>query len=181
MSKLEILPGHTYDVVSPQELDAHFHQVNARLDEMVREVVRGVKVIRFRSNKINVAVNATSFVCPSIVAPQSGFVWSIAHVVLASTAVPHNAMFARSPDPTVAGFSAFDINIPESLNILLDTFNTTSRGTFSALTYSKGAMIFQAGEFPMVVGTGSGTSATTMQMQGTAYEVPAEMVGKLIL
>lgn len=177
MGTLEILPGRTYSVASTEELAAHFAEVNQKLQHMVREAVVGVKPIRFKSSPLTLA-GAGGY---RLVAngPNSGFVWMVMRVSSQDTAQTASRYVARVHDIS-------DLAIPPTANTLdptevssIITAISGGGGAASSVTFSKGQFLLNAGEAPALFGWT--TAATTVQFNGDAIEVPAEMVGKILM
>ena len=177
MGTLEILPGRTYSVASTEELAAHFAEVNQKLQHMMREAVVGVKPIRIKSQVLNLgAPGGYKLAAPG---PNSGFVWMVMRISSQDTAQTASRYVARVHDIA-------DIAIPPTANTL-DQTNVASiitaisggGGAASSVTFSKGQFLLNAGEVPAVFGWT--TAATSVSFNGDAIEVPAEMVGKLLM
>lgn len=177
MGTLEILPGRTYSVASTEELAAHFAEVNQKLEHMIREAVVGVKPIRFKSNPLTLAGVGGYRLAAN--GPNSGFVWMVMRFSSQDTAQTASRYIARVHDIS-------DLAIPPSATTLdpsevasiIDVVSGAG-GASSSVHFSKGQFLLNAGEAPALFGWA--TAATTVQFNGDAIEVPAEMVGKLLM
>lgn len=178
MSTLEILPGRTYSVASTEELAAHFAEVNQKFEHLIKEAYSGVKPIRFASSTIQLP-GAGAYKLASRQGPQQGFVWMVMRLSSQDTAQSASRFIARVHDiadlALMPAANIFDVSQVD------DVIHAISGGggAASAITFSKGQFVLQAGEFPAVFGWT--TAATQVAFNGDAIEVPAEMVGKLLM
>ena len=178
MGTLEILPGRTYDVATSEELAEHFRAVNQKFEHLIKEAYVGVKPIRFSSSTINVPAPG-AYKLASRQGPQQGFVWMVMRISSQDTAQTASRFVARVHDiadlalmPTAATFDVSQVD---------DVVHAISGGggAASAITFSKGQFLLMSGEFPAIFGWT--TAATQVAFNGDAIEVPAEMVGKLMM
>lgn len=178
MGQLEILPGRIYSVASTEELAAHFAEVNQKLEYIVKEAVAGVKPIRFGSGVVNLSgAGAYKLITP--LGPRQGFVWMVMRVSAQDTAAVASRFIARVHDiadlALMPSASTFD---PSQAADIIQTISAAGGGATCA-TFSKGQFILNSGEFPAVFGWA--TAGTQVAFNGDAIEVPAEMVGKLLM
>lgn len=179
--RVDMVPGSSYDLVSSEEMRGHVQSISARMQEFVRAESVGIKPIRFASSRQDVAQNAAYKLTVNN-APQAGYIWSIMYVYLACRNSPGCGYLGRAADPASVPLpsAAFKPD-NDSLPFLVDTFNFTSTNSAQALAYGRGQMLVYQGEYLFAVGTGNTLVTGTYQLNGLAIEVPAEMVGKLIV
>lgn len=177
MSRVAILPGHEYDLPNTQEVEGHFRNVNHRLDQILETAIRGVKPIRFSSAPL--IGQANGFVLPTVQTPKSGYVWAVTRVEFITTdsqATP-TAYLLRTPSPQDVPVEASGGNISnETMRYVVDQFSTQGN---AALHYSRGQLLLNAGEY--LAALGFATVALSAMLTGEAIEVPAEMIGKLLI
>jgi len=142
----------------------------------IEVAVQGVKPVRFRS--LPVKATGTPFAVVTASTPESGYVWSVLSL-RGSIATAGNAStnWYRTSDPSVFGPGVNLTN--ETLPNFFDRVQNASANT--DFIYTKGELILNTGEYIVGVFFGAGVTNAWISITGEAIEVPAEMVGKLLL
>lgn len=172
-----LVPGAELDMVTPADLDERFERIDRRFDALIRDELRGVKPIRSRGSfsYLGAVSENYSIVIPG---PNSGYIWSVMYLAFNwSASTLNSAYFARTTSPQNFGNTDFD---PNQLRDMLG-FNVVnaSERSFSQ-TFSRGQLLLNSDESLVAFGT-TGAAAVAMAMTIDAIEVPAEMVGKLVI
>lgn len=175
MSTVTILPGESFDVVSHSELRHEIQALERRMDGYIRDVYRGVKPIRMRPI-INMPANTTGFIDAG--GPRSGFYWTISlisYVVSAITGSSQNAYLYRTTDwSNATPFLAAGSN-----SIGLGYIGTAaSKG--APQTFGNGGILLHPDEH-LVAYCPQQSTQQQAELIIDAIEVPAEMVGKILI
>lgn len=162
MAKVQILPGHEYDIVSPAELHHAFQREQERMDAFMRDSVRGIKPLRLQPQYQEVAAGAFSGV---IMGPASGYAWVVKRL-------------------TTYGIAAADVNTAV-INLYFGAEATDSLFIDqlipnAAWKGSADCLVVNSGEDLFILGTGV-PSTSQVLVTGFAVEVPSEMIGKVLM
>ena len=177
--RVDMVPGHSYDLVSSEEMHGHMAGITAKMQEFIRQEVLGVKPVRFQSNVL-VPGAAPAYVTADA-SPQQGYIWSVTSLLLATNAnATINATWFRTQDPGNLAPLVGGQPDPSTLRYLIDKqFSTT---LLAMQKYGTGQLLVQPGEQIVCGVSGAGVVAgINFQVLGQAIEVPAEMIGKLLL
>lgn len=160
MAKMILTPGGELDLVTPADLQNHLDKQTRAIHQTIREEIRGVKHMRFRGQG-NLSA-ATSTVV--IDGPQGGYAWSIRRIsILGATSQPVN--FFRTTD----GVSSQNWNFVAEFLTIPDI-----------QIFSSNSCILLPDESMLFTPQGA-TPPGQVWIGGEAVEVPAEMLGKLLL
>ena len=165
MAKVKLDIGATIDTLSKSELDDSLAKYRQQADAYSQGAMRGFKYIRmgrlYATPTTGTVVIGTGY--PNM-APDSGYVWSV-----------------RRLSATGLGTG----NAPDILNIYRNETNTDPvwqlNGNNWCYTFGKSEFLLLSGEFLMAKSLGSMTSTSQITLSADVVEVPAEMIGKLIV
>jgi hypothetical protein len=161
MGKVELRAGATLDLLNQGELRDALS--DARAQEFER--LRGIKKIRLPLVSGTPANSAVAFGGHTggglLAMPQSGFKWAIVHLVI-------NGMTASSSAPDV-------INIQLQGQTIWQL-----NGNQFAQIFPVGAVVLDQGETLNYKSVGTFAATGTITATGSAWEVPGELIGKLI-
>lgn len=170
--KTLIQPGASIDAVSPAELTQFGKELEARYNMMVREQLRGEKLMRL-PNVYATATGASTLlgeagdVTPG---PESGYVWRICRLTVASNGAD-NAKFGTPGSQVFLYISsdgtATQRNLVDSTLQVGAAYYPSSRGLY-----------LMPGESLLAVVTSVASNVYTLT--GQVASVPAERMGKLI-
>lgn len=161
MTKVAILPGHEYDLVSPEELAAHTQKITHLFEEQQRAALRGIKAIRIQPLYMNVAGGNFQGILNG---PRAGFAWVVRRI-------------------SVYGIAATDVS-GAVINMFMGdsaraAFFIDSIRANTAWIGSSECLILNGLDNLFIIGSGAATS-TQIVASGSVIETPAEMVGKLL-
>lgn len=166
--RVDMVPGQSYDLVSNQEMHGHISALNNRMQEFIRQEYVGVKPIRFSSGLKPYAINTQVILSTS--GPNAGYIWAIQRVnIYADSGGTTSCVLYRTSDPTSL------LPFPNGHKDYVMAFgNGNSQG------FGKGQLLVNPGEVlaAFILNT---TNAGNAILHGEAIEVPAEMVGKLLI
>jgi hypothetical protein len=161
VAKAELRAGASLDLLNQSELR------DALSDSRAQEyaALRGIKKIRLPLVSGTPANSAVSFGGHTggglLATPQSGFKWAIVHLVI-------NGMTASSSAPDV-------------INIRLQGQTIWQlNGNQFAQIFPVGAIVLDGGETLDYKSVGTFAATGTITATGSAWEVPGELVGKLL-
>ena len=165
MAKVKLDIGATIDTLSKSELDDSLAKYRQQADAYSQGAMRGFKYIRmgrlYATPTTGTVVIGTGY--PNM-APDSGYVWSV-----------------RRLSATGLGTG----NAPDILNIYRNETNTDPvwqlTGTTWCSTFGKAEFLLLSGEFLMAKSLGSMISTSQITLSADVVEVPAEMIGKLLV
>lgn len=167
--KFDMLPGHSYDLVSNEEMQGHVARITNKFDEFVRAEVQGIKPIRFTTGVQNMVTNIQAQY-PITNSPKAGYIWAIMRVAAFSNAAGSTSMVLyKTNDPAAI------LPFPGDINGYVMAF-----GNGTIQNFSKGQLLLNAGEYLSLFVLNT-TNSGPVIMHGEAIEVPAEMIGKLLL
>lgn len=176
MTKYRLEPGREYDFLTPDDMNqalSNFH--GSVVDAVVREELRGIKAVRFKAAVYDSAANSFTLDAGG---PRPGFMWAIMSMFLSADQTTINSAFAfLTSDVSSMGIPGGQMNAAtaaDCIGILTITQRTNQ------LTFSKGQCMAFPGQHIGVVGSGNASGANIV-LHGFAIEVPAEMVGKLLI
>ena len=152
--------GEHYDLVSADELNQHTSRIEKRFDTFIRDLTRGLKVMRL--GPAAGTTDASGNVSITLQGPRSGYIWEIRRIAVAGNTADSVTVY-RSTDGTT------------NPNQYLGVLPLTSYGALG----SKSTFLMPD-ESLVIVGTALSTKSTTLTVTGEAIEVPAEMIGKLL-
>lgn len=148
MSTVRIAAGEQFETTTPDDLKRLYERLDARFAEQTREALRGIKLMRLPTSYA-VAAGAVTQLPPTaggygLIGPESGFIWRIGRVTVASNGTD-NAGFVTVTTPAtpatgvpVQNNNAFPIRVVIGANgatITNVTVNGTTVGT-AAGTYT---------------------------------------------
>jgi hypothetical protein len=164
--KQDLGPLGQIDLLTSGELK---EAIGHRLDSYVRDWVRGIKVIRLpvTYGETDSGGNILPVVIPG---PESGYVWDVRRITVTGPGI-------------YGGAGGVFVNLYRG-NTAADNVDTN---LLANLTGQSGATIFpklSVTLFPgegLVISGGNGGDSDPFYVTGQVTEVPAEMVGKLVL
>lgn len=181
--KVQIRANAEYDLASSAELQQHYAQLDARFNELIRDQLRGIKLIRLP--QVNILASGATVTIPGTqggtgaaieIGPESGFVWRIGRITVSSNVAADNKAAGAVPVP----------GLPVSLYVSSDGGTDGARGLVDTsaacgAAYYPGSrgMYLMPSEQLVAVITGT-TAGSVYTFAGQAISVPAEMMGKLI-
>jgi len=163
-------------------MQGHMAGINAKMQEYLRAEVVGVKPIRFFGQLTTPAV-AGGYVVSAGTYPIAGYVWALQTISVVDTAAIMSAAYlTRATDNTPFALIA---NVPDAYTAsktlyVLSTVPDANNLGF-AQRFSGGQALYNAGEIPAVIVRIGVAQITTITIVGNVVEVPAEMVGKLLM
>jgi len=173
--RVDMVPGHSYDLVSSEEMHGHMAGITAKMQEFIRQEVLGVKPVRFTSGVTLGITNPQKVVTEG---PNAGYIWSILRISCsAPTAANAAVTIYRANDAGSLDLSA--AAAAGALPYQVDFVPSANQNT--AKTYSKGQLLLNAGEILVGSFAGAGVVGQPLIITGSAIEVPAEMIGKLLI
>jgi hypothetical protein len=162
MARVKIQAGAEFDILNKDELDGSLKEAEAR--EVA--ALRGVKDERFMligtvaSSALTLGDPSTGSVGGIIAGPREGYVWVIKHLVI-------EGLTASATGPDV-------MNIYRNARIVWQL-----NGNVFCQTFGKGEIVLKPGEVMYFKNSGSLAATGQVTAHGTAWSVPAELIGKL--
>jgi hypothetical protein len=157
MAQFTLKAGATIDLLTKPEL----RDALTELDAMQVARLKGIKAVRLplvTGKAVASALTMGGDAGQQLVTPESGYVWSVRHLVIEGMAT------GATPDV---------MNILRNNRIIWQL-----NGNQFAQTWGRGEILLNAGETLQYVSVGTFNSAATIIAHGMATEVPAELVGK---
>jgi hypothetical protein len=172
--RVDMVPGSAYDLVSTKEMDSHISGIHSKMDQFLRQAVVGVKPIRSTSGLQTATGTFLRLVVPG---PESGYIWSVSRVTIGSTFLVPGPMLFRTGDPNGIIMSAN--LVPDGPSEMKNVY--TFPASNMTVTFNKAQLLLQAGESLVAGLFDAGLAAHNFSLSFDAIEVPAEMIGKLLM
>lgn len=164
--KQDLGPLGMIDLLTDSELR---ESLGHHFDSIQRDWVRGIKLIRLPMG-IGETDGSGNQITPVIIqGPQSGYIWDVKRVTISGPAI-----YTSTGAPFVNLYRASTASDIADNNLL------SGLVTGNATYFPKLTMTFFGGE-SMAFSGGSFGDSSTFYINGQVLEVPAEMVGKLVL
>jgi hypothetical protein len=162
VAKVQLRANAEFDVLTKDELDQSLRHSLKDWDAMQVSRLAGIKPVRLPLVTGKAAASALTMggdAGGQLVTPESGYVWSIRHLVIEG----------MTASPTT----------PDVMNIVRNGRSVWQlNGNQFAQTWGRGEVLLYAGETLQYVSVGTFNSTATIIAHGLAEEAPAQLVGK---
>lgn len=159
----QIQQGAVFDFLTKQELQ---EEMGHRFDALIRDMARGVKLIRFRQPATTDAIGNFTTLIPG---PESGYIWDIKRVTVAGSAYfPSNNSASASGAVTAPGAGATIAQVPLGIGTYRVDWIVGLGGTVTAADRDN-FQLFQSG-------TGSNFAIENSINRGTNGDYPQNSV-----